>query len=476
MAFFKYLITLALTVSLSGFAKGQSEPYPKSKQQNMEWFLNAKFGLFVHWGLYSQAAGLWKGHQPKGGEHFMLYERIPVKEYAQIANDFNPTGFNAEQWVNTLKQAGMRYIVFTTKHHEGFAMYNSQCSDYNIVTRTPFKRDPLKELAAACKKADIKLGLYYSLGRDWEDPDVPTCYPVKAGRSNTWDFPDEDGKVLSRYIERKVKPQLKELLTGYGEIAMLWFDTPELITREQSEDLINLIHSLQPQCLINNRVGNDSVGKYIADYNILEQELSSEIRTKPWEACITMSKNWGYNQFDTIYKSPEMIIRHLSDVVSKGGNFLLNVGPTDKGVLPKRSFAVFNGLHEWLKINGEAIYGTHPWRISGEVLNASYKDMPEAATNSAMKDVIHDATPKGKIPDIRYTVKGNCLYVIARSINQSDFILKALRPDDNIKSIELLGQKAKVAWSFSRNGLQINIPKLQKQPIPVYVLKIKTKA
>ena len=149
-------------------------------KEDMKWFTDAKFGMFIHWGLYSQTAGEWKGHPTQGGEHFMLYERIPVKEYALIANDFNPTEFNARKWVKTAKEAGMKYIVITSKHHDGFAMYHSACSDYNIVTRTPFARDPMKELADECRKQGLKFGFYYSLGRDWEDPDVPTNWPTEA--------------------------------------------------------------------------------------------------------------------------------------------------------------------------------------------------------------------------------------------------------------------------------------------------------
>ena len=200
--------------------------------QSMEWFQNAKFGMFIHWGLYSQTAGDWKGRKAKGGAHMMLQERIPLKEYALIANDFNPTEFNAEQWAKTAKNAGMKYMVITSKHHDGFAMYDSECSDYNIVKRTPYGKDPMKELVAACRKEGLKFGFYYSLGRDWEDPDVPTNWPTKGGRSNTWDYPDEDSKNLSAYIERKVKPQLRELLTHYGKIDIIWFDTPELVTKE----------------------------------------------------------------------------------------------------------------------------------------------------------------------------------------------------------------------------------------------------
>lgn len=296
---------------------------------SLAWFKDAKFGLFLHWGLYSQTAGDWKGHPAKGGEHFMLYERIPLKEYALIANDFNPTGFNARQWAKDARRAGMRYVIITSKHHDGFAMYDSKCSDYNIVKCTPWGKDPMKELAEACREEGLKFGFYYSLGRDWEDPDVPTNWPVKAGRSNTWDYPDEDAKQLPRYMERKVKPQLRELLTQYGRIDFLWFDTPELVTKDMSREIRELIHSLQPQCLINSRIGNG-----MGDYSIVEQKLTGGIDNRPWEACLTMGKNWCYNRHDTVYKKPDVMIRHLADIVSKGGNLLLNIGPDGKGCFP----------------------------------------------------------------------------------------------------------------------------------------------
>jgi alpha-L-fucosidase len=251
---------------------------PEAKAKRMKWWTDAKFGMFLHWGLYSEAGGDWKGKPYKGNEHFMLYEKIPWKEYGStLASRFNPINFNADDWVRMAKNAGMKYIVITAKHHDGFAMYNSPSSDYNIVKQTPFAKDPLKDIAAACKKYGLKFCVYYSLGRDWQDPDVPTNWPTKAGRSNIWDYPDEDAKVLSRYIERKLKPQLRELLTQYGEIGIVWFDTCELVTPEQSGELKKLVLSIQPNCIVNNRICGG-----FGDYTVMEQEIGNTIRTSPW--------------------------------------------------------------------------------------------------------------------------------------------------------------------------------------------------
>jgi len=434
--------------------------------KEMQSFQDDKFGLFIHWGLYSQAAGEWKGKPSRGGEHFMLYERIPLKEYALIANDFNPVDFNAEEWVKTAKHAGMKYIVYTTKHHDGFAMYDSKCSDYNIVKKTPFKRDPLKELAEACKKEGIKLGLYYSLGRDWEDPDVPTNWPEKAGRSNTWDYPDEDAKVLSRYIERKVKPQLKELLTGYGDIAMMWFDTYELVTKEQSKEIRELIKSLQPHCLINNRIGGG-----MGDYAIVEQKLMDKIDSRPWEACITMGRNWGYNKFDTIYKSPEELIRHLADIVSKGGNLLLNIGPTGKGDFPVQTKPGLEACRKWLKTNGEAIYGTRPWKVFGEDLKEGSKE----TVNTDFHDAVFDGTPKNRIPDFRFTSKAGTIYVIARDVKDSNYIIKSIGTENKIETVKLLENNKSVKWKQTDLGLEIAFDYEGKTQYPIYVLKIEVK-
>ena len=465
------LLAFMLTASVNIFAASNVPQVADSNQQkeitarNMQWFQNDKFGMFIHWGLYSKAAGLWKGKKTRGGEHFMLYERIPLKEYATIADDFNPVNFNAKQWVRTAKEAGMKYIVYTTKHHDGFAMYNSACSDYNIVKRTPYGKDPLKQLAAECKRQGLKLGLYYSLGRDWEDPDVPTNWPVKAGRSNTWDYPDEDHKNLDAYVERKVKPQLRELLTNYGDIAILWFDTSEMINRRQSTEIRQLIHSIQPNCIINNRIGNG-----LGDYNVVEQKLTKGINRRPWEACMTMGKNWGYNQFDTVYKAPDVLIRNFVDVVSKGGNLLLNIGPDGTGKFPVYTKPGLKAFHDWLRNNGESIYGTKSWRTFGE----EFSDAKDDVTDKPFHDAEYDGTPKNIIPDVRYTSRDGYVYAIMRHVPSASFVLRSFSAKtDMVGGVTLLHGGKKAQWKLTDNGLSVNTEGARKDSFPVYVLKIK---
>ena len=442
----------------------------KKTDAAMQWWKDAKFGMFVHWGLYSVAAGDWKGKPSRGNEHFMLYERVPLKEYAKIADDFNPLKFDADAWVRAAKEAGMKYVVFTTKHHDGYAMYGSKVSDYNIVKTTRWARDPLKELAAACKKHGLKLGLYYSLGRDWEDPDVPTNWPEKGGRSNTWDYPDEDAKDFSKYFERKVKPQVSELLTDYGPIAVMWFDTPEqIITKAQSAELETLIRKLQPGCIINSRIGNG-----LGDYLVSEQQISATKMSKPWEACITMSGKWSYNRHDNAWKSPELMVRQLVEIVSKGGNLLLNVSPDGQGGLLDKTNARMNDIAKWMKVNHEAIYGAHPWVISNE--NSAAAELVEAAegeNKGTMKDTDNDNTSKQIKPDVYFTAKGNTIYLFARSWKAGVINVKALAADRyKIKKISLLGSSSKINWQQKGQALHIDIPASLPATVPVYVFKI----
>lgn len=321
--------------------------------KRLQWCSEARFGMFIHWGLYSHDGCFWNGKDGRT-EHMMRHLQIPIAEYEKIAAQFNPVKFSANEWARIAKDAGMKYMVITTKHHDGFAMFDSPSNDYNIVRRTPWKRDAIKELADACRKQGLKFGVYYSLGRDWHDPDVPTSVKADGNRrSNTWDYPDEEKKDFTKYFERKVKPQVRELLTRYGPIAVMWFDTPEKISKAQSEELVALIRQFQPECVINARVGNR-----LGDYAVQEQKIPESGDPQPWETCMTLNRHWGYHKLDEQWKPTETLVQNLIDIASKGGNFLLNVGPTGEGVIPEPSVARLGEVGDWMRRNGEAIYGT----------------------------------------------------------------------------------------------------------------------
>lgn len=346
----KTMITRIRSVLLAaaGFSLTLASPAAEAPP-DFRWFNEARAGMFIHWGPYSIAAGEWKGQRGRRDAHLQQEFRIPGTEYKTLVDGFNPIKFDADAWVKLAKDAGLGYVVYVSKHHDGFAMFHSPSNPYNMVDATPFQRDPLKEIAEACKKHGIVLCVYYSFGRDWAVPGVP-----KGGhRCNDWDFPNPPPDAQKDYIQTKVKPQLRELLTQYGPIGAVWFDTPDQISPAHSEEIRAHIRSLQPQTLINARIGNNK-----GDYDIHEQKIPDKSIHRPWEACLTLNNRWGYDRNDHQWKSPAMVVRCLVDVASKGGNFLINIGPTGEGVVPAPSVERLHSLGEWLQVNGEAIRGT----------------------------------------------------------------------------------------------------------------------
>jgi alpha-L-fucosidase len=334
-----------LLVLIAALCSGAPSP-DAVRERRLQWWRDARFGMFIHWGLYALPAGQWNGKDVPGiGEWIMNHAKIPVAEYEKLASKFNPVRFDADQWVSVAKNAGMKYIVITAKHHDGFAMFNSKASKYNIVDATPFHRDPMKELAAACQRQGIRLCFYYSQTQDWHEPD---------GVGNTWDFPDESKKDFNRYFQNKVIPQVRELLTQYGPIGLIWFDTPRNMTKEQSTELANLVHTLQPECLVNGRVGNG-----MGDYDSAgDNQISFAKGAREWETPVTLNDTWGFKRDDNHWKSPEVLIRQLATTVSQGGNYLLNVGPTADGIIPFQSVYRLEEVGKWMKVNSESIYGT----------------------------------------------------------------------------------------------------------------------
>jgi alpha-D-xyloside xylohydrolase len=335
----------------------QTEPLAAlSKENRMAWWRAARFGMFVHWGLYAVPAGLFKGEKPKGdfnyqAEWLQSAAKVPASTYADYAREFNPQKFDAEAWVQLAKNAGMKYLIVTAKHHEGFAMFKSAASSFNIVDATPYKRDPLVRLAAACRKHGLKLGFYYSQNFDWHHPG--------AGGAE-WD-PAHIGDADS-YVDNIVIPHLRELLTNYGEIAVLWWDIPGgVINRERGERIMKVVNELAPNIITNNRLG----GGFEGDTETPEQMIPANgFPGRDWEVCMTMNNTWGYSSTDKDYKSVPDFLRNLVDIVSKGGNYLLNVGPDAQGVIPQPQVERLKAIGAWLNVNGDAIYGAEASPLS----------------------------------------------------------------------------------------------------------------
>ena len=351
----KLLVVTGMLILLFSCSPKQPEP-PKDEatinhDKKMEWWREARFGMFIHWGLYSIPAGEWNGERIPGiSEWIMANAKIPVNEYEKLATQFNPTKFNADEWVKLAKYAGMKYIVITSKHHDGFAMFDSDASDYNIVDATPYGRDPLKELAEACKKEGIRLGFYYSEAQDWHEPGG-TYFNIEDGKPH-WD-PNLKREPLMNYINNKAVPQVKEILENYGGIDILWWDTPRGMTEEAATTL-KAVTDQYPDLITNNRLYREWPG----DFSTPEQYIPPTGLDYDWEVCMTMNTSWGYKWYDDEWKSSRTLIHNLVDIASKGGNFLLNVGPTAEGLIPDSSVIRLKEIGVWMQKNGESIYGT----------------------------------------------------------------------------------------------------------------------
>ncbi len=439
----------------------QDTETPAQKDARMAWWREARFGMFIHWGLYSIPAGTWDGKQiPSIGEWIMNNASIPVADYKALAPKFNPVGFSAHDIVALAKSAGMKYIVITAKHHDGFAMFNSKANEFNIVAATPFKRDPLKELAEECRKQGIKLGFYYSQDQDWTAPGASAILrgnhdPV----THHWDKA-QDGD-FDTYLHTKAIPQIKELLTNYGEFpAVVWFDTPTAnMTPERAAEIVTLLNA-HPNLIWNNRLG----GGYKGDTETPEQYIPPQgFPGRDWESCMTMNDTWGFKSYDLNFKSSETLLKNLIDIASKGGNYLLNVGPDSNGIVPAAEAERLKAIGAWLSVNGDAIYGTGPTLFG-----------PEAGAFSATEK---DKNGKPKfVPawEWRSTTKADKIYVeLFKWPNGAFHLDKLPRP---VTGAYLLADSKRTPLKLTKvgDGLDVALPARGLDPVAT-VLVLETK-
>ncbi len=407
----------------------------EQRDARMGWWREAKFGMFIHWGVYAVPAGFYNGKPVGGiGEWIMNKGKIPMAKYRGYAKEFNPVKFNAERWVKIAKDAGMKYMVITSKHHDGFAMFCSKASKWNICDASPYGKDPLKALAEACRKQGIKLGFYYSQAQDWNNGG--------SAADGKWDKAQEFS--MDEYIDKIAVPQVREILTNYGKDipAVVWWDTPTDMNKERAEKIYKVVQELRPDIIMNNRLG----GGFKGDTETPEQHIPAKgYPGRDWETCMTLNNTWGFKKDDNTWKSTETLLFNLIDIASKGGNYLLNVGPTAEGLIPQPSVDRLEEVGRWMKVNGEAIYGTGPSCFGAEYGQAA-KEKDGYGTE---RD-----TSSGR--DWRCTTKLGKIYIHIFKWPAGKFELPAVA--GKIKKAYLLADHKPIKVSQTDTGVALTLP------------------
>ncbi|MBQ0105698.1 MAG: alpha-L-fucosidase [Armatimonadetes bacterium] len=398
-------------------------------EREPDWWKDAGLGIFFHIGPYSCYEGEYKG-RPSPGTAEWIQSQFWIKnsEYEETAKTFNPVKFDADQWVRRAKDAGAQYIVFTSKHHDGFANFRTDFSDYSLWNYQ--HKDMVRDIARACEKYNMRFGIYYSHNVDWHEKDGGANDPQlhkKIGwcPSNQWDFPPGEDKDydVNRYFESKAFPQIKELLTNYGKVDIMWFDLAYGITEEQAKKFYDIVKGIQPDCLICSRICFENF-KYADYHSLADNTTAKEPTENRSEACITLNDTWGYSRLDNNWKSWSWVLHTLAKSVALNSNICLNVGPKPDGSWPEETIKVFSEMADWMKINKESIHGNRP--VFGVPVNDDYV----------------------------FTKKGKTVYLHflkdMESVDISEFNTKA-------KSIKVLGNRYKIKWSQNRDDYIIHI-------------------
>ena len=438
----------------------------RTKEETAEWFQDARFGMFIHFGLYSIPAGVWKGKKiedfnrpPHVAEWIQYVAQIPREEYAKLAAEFNPVKYNADSIAKLAVDAGMKYIVITSKHHDGFAMYDSKVSKFDVMDASPFKRDIVAELYQACKKYGLGFGVYYSHNIDWADggdcqyAEVKKSYDEQGKDlhyfgANLW---DPSPNTFQEYLDNKAIPQVKELLNKFPGMKCMWYDMSRFMFPEQSYRFYKTTYDIQPQVIVTNRIGNDFGDYIITGDNLIPEDPAGIDR--PWETVGTLNNSWGYKSYDHDWKSAEELIFWLVEIASKGGNYMLNIGPKGDGEVPPECVERLREIGKWMNVNGEAIYSSGRWIVNHEGPTIISMDGTDAREKVGFKNNF-------KPDDFWFTRKDNKVYAIALAYPEKTSLIKNLgkKTAGKIRHVRMLGIEGPVVWKQRNDGLEVSMP------------------